>query len=143
MHPIRPGKALSILTTALGLTVLLAACGGNPTSSDTSNPTVEMTSAANSATAAYTLTGLAVDNVAVTGVNYTLNGGTALAASVTGNSFTANLTLGAGPNSIQVTSSDAAGNIGTDSLTVTYDAPPAGAATSVDIAARGDLVTSA
>ena len=54
-------------------------------------------------------------------VTVTLNGGTPQTATVTGNSFSATVTLSAGLNSISVTARDLAGNTAGAVRTVTYD----------------------
>ena len=126
----------------LFLLTVLVACGKNtpdpPDPSDSSQPVVEITSATSSQTAAYQLTGVAIDDVGVTELEYTHDGGDAQALSLTGNTFSAGLTLTAGANEINVTARDAAGNEGSHSLTVEYLAPPSGVSSSQTVAARGD-----
>lgn len=140
MTVLRFNRSALAVTAALGLSLVLAACSsGAP--SDSVKPNVQVTSGASSATAAYNLTGVAFDNVGVSEVTYSVDGGAAQPVVLTDGSFSVALNLAPGANDIAVTASDAAGNIGSDSLTVTYNAPPSGAASSVDIAAHGDSVT--
>ncbi len=127
------------LTAAIGLSLLLAACSSGP--GDSVKPTVQVTSASSSATPDYNLTGVAIDDVGVTEVSYTLGGAAAQPVVLTDGSFSVALTLAPGTNDIAVSARDAAGNSGSDSLTVTYNAPPSGVVTSQDIAARGDSIT--
>jgi hypothetical protein len=89
--------------------------------SPTSNPTYSTSSSSLS------IGGTSSDNVAVTGVSWTNSrggGGTCSGTSTWSNS---DIVLSSGQNVITVTARDAAGNTGTDSLTVTYtppDTPP-------------------
>lgn len=135
-------RNVRIPLSVLFLLTVLVACGKNtpdpPDPSDSSQPVVEITSATSSQTAAYQLTGVAIDDVGVTELEYTHDGGDAQALSLTGNTFSAGLTLTDGANEINVTARDAAGNEGSHSLTVEYLAPPSGVSSSQTVAARGD-----
>jgi hypothetical protein len=81
------------------------------------------TSSAHTATAAtMTLSGTASDNVGVTQVSWVNDrGGSGTAAGTT--SWSASVTLQSGVNVLTVTARDAAGNVSTDTLTVTYGVP--------------------
>lgn len=127
----------------VALTFLLGACGGGttPTPTDNTDPLVHITSADASSTAAYVLTGFAVDNVDVTSLRYTLNGGSAQTLTLAGYSFSANLTLAPGNNEITVTASDAAGRSSSDSVTVNFATAPGAVTASASVAARGAAVT--
>jgi len=92
---------------------------------DTTLPTVTITgptslSAFSTSSNAIPLSGTAVDNVGVQQVSWVNDrGGSGTAAGTT--SWNAgNITLVGGTNNITVTARDAAGNVGTDLLTVTY-----------------------
>ena len=129
------------LIAALLLTTTLVACGGGVTApTDDSDPVVQITSPSSSDTVAYQLTGVAMDNVQVTELAYTLGDAEPQPLTMTGNTFSATLTMAAGPNRITVTATDAAGNEGSDSVTVDYVAEPAGVTSSDEIAARGDSI---
>lgn len=140
MRPVKRGlPAVAVLF----LGAILVACGGGGAGapSDGIEPTVQISSADTSLTASYELTGVALDNVGVTELQYTLAGGTPQPLSATGNTFSANLTLEAGPNEITVVANDAAENQGSDTITVNYLIPPSGVASSQTIAAHGDSIT--
>lgn len=146
VHTHRPWSWLSV-PVALG--IALTACGpsGPSGTADTTAPSVHITSAADSGSADYTLTGLAFDNVGVTLASYTIGDGEAQALTVAGQAFSAELTLTLGTNQIGVSARDAAGNVGSTSLTVTYsesgpDGPaPSGLSLSSDVAAKGESIT--
>jgi GH25 family lysozyme M1 (1,4-beta-N-acetylmuramidase)/murein DD-endopeptidase MepM/ murein hydrolase activator NlpD/uncharacterized protein YozE (UPF0346 family) len=93
--------------------------------SDGSNPSVTITSPTGSssyqsATASLNIAGTASDNLAVAEVRWTNNrGGSGLAAG-TSNWAANGIALAAGANVITVTAKDASGNIGTDSVLVTF-----------------------
>src|SRR5690554_3288496 len=129
------------LIAALLLTTTLVACGGGVTApTDDSDPVVQITTPSSSDTVAYQLTGVAMDNVQVTELAYTLGGAEPQPLTMTGNTFSATLTMAAGPNRITVTATDAAGNEGSDSVTVDYVAQPAGVTSRDEVAARGDSI---
>jgi hypothetical protein len=96
------------------------------TGTDTTAPTVAITTP--TAAAAFftnssplTLAGTAADNVGVTQVSWGNNrGGSGTAAGTTAWSVSG-IVLQTGTNALTVTASDAAGNTGTATLTVTYD----------------------
>jgi YVTN family beta-propeller protein len=97
--------------------------------SDTTAPTVTITtptSAANFATSTspFTLGGTAADNVGVTLVSWSSDRGGSGSASGTTSWSVSGIALLAGANVLTVTARDAAGITGTDTLTVTYTAPP-------------------
>lgn len=135
---IRNSRTLT-LAAALGLALLVSACSSGPT--DNSNPAVHITSGTSATTANYELTGVAFDNVGIAELSYALAGSEAQSLLHSDGSFSVSLTLAPGANAITVSATDAAGNAGSDSVTVQYSAPPTGAATSQDIAARGDTIT--
>ncbi len=89
---------------------------------DSTPPQVTVTSPTAGATvtsAALTVTGTASDDTSVTGVK--VNGA---AATLSGNTFTANVTLSAGANTLTVVATDRAARITTVTRTVTYNAAP-------------------
>lgn len=91
------------------------------TGSDTAAPSVAVTSPASGSTIASsaTVTGTAADNSAVASVALQVDGGTWRTASGT-SSWTASLTgLSAGDHTLTARATDAAGNSGTSSITVT------------------------
>ena len=96
---------------------------------DTTVPTVTIsapTSAAtfSTSTSPLNLGGTAADNVGVTQVSWTNDrGGSGTATGTTGWSVSG-IALQSGGNVLTVTAQDAAGNTGTDTLTVTYTPPP-------------------
>lgn len=129
------------LLLILLLSVALAACG-KPEAGDNVAPKVVITSHETSATATYTLEGHAWDEKGVTSASYTLNGGSATSMPLaSGGTFSASLTLSSGDNTVEVTATDAKGNEGKASLTITYLAQPGSVALSPMVAARGETVT--
>jgi len=96
---------------------------------DTTLPVVNITSptdqpALSINTNILSLTGTATDNVAVTAVSWSNNRGGNGTASGTNNWSVSGVVLQLGTNVITVLATDAAGNTGTDTLTVTYTPPP-------------------
>ena len=114
-----------VKATLAVLLVVLSACGKDHDSNprDTSPPSIAIdtpTTAATYITAStpITLGGTASDNVSVASVEWS-NAATGNMGTASGTmSWTASLDLAVGPNSITVTAFDAAGNMGTDTLTV-------------------------
>lgn len=144
------GGRRSTRLTALLIASLLTACGSDgstapgtgsapPAASDTSAPSVAIASPTSSPThvtgnTPLALGGTASDNVGVTLVTWSNNrGGNGTASGTTSWSIGGIALLG-GTNVITVTARDAAGNIATDTLTVTYNVadttPPTVASTS-------------
>lgn len=120
---------------ALVLLLALTACGKpaapvtgdpDPTEPDTAAPEVHITSGNHSAGASYTLTGVSYDDTGTSSVSWSLNGGADQPATLSGTAFTADLTLTAGQNIINVTAVDAAGNEGHATRTVTFSPTPVG-----------------
>jgi Galactose oxidase-like, Early set domain/Concanavalin A-like lectin/glucanases superfamily/Bacterial Ig domain/Bacterial Ig-like domain/Kelch motif/Galactose oxidase, central domain len=98
------------------------------TSSDTTGPAVAITSPTTATTFAtsttpLTLAGTASDNVGVAQVTWSNSQGGSGTASGTTNWSASGIALQAGTNLLTVTARDAAGNTGTDTLTVTYTPP--------------------
>jgi len=98
------------------------------TPSDTIAPTATITSPTTASTYAtaspsITLAGTATDNVGVTQVTWANNRGGSGTASGTTSWTAAGIALQPGSNIITITSRDAAGNTGTDTITVTYTPP--------------------
>ncbi len=113
--------------------VLTVACSST-TTGDTTAPTIAIASPTTSSTytasaASVSLAGTASDNVGVTAVTYrnAANGAAGTASGTT--SWSASVALVSGSNAITVTARDAAGNIRSDAITVTYNGtttpPPA------------------
>ena len=97
-------------------------------SSDTTPPAVSITSPTSSPTYATSsgslgIGGSASDNVAVTQVTWANNRGGSGTATGTSTWSVAGIALQSGSNVITVTARDAAGNTGTETLTVTYTPP--------------------
>ena len=95
---------------------------------DTQNPTISITSPTSSSSydttsSTVSLGGSASDNVGVTTVTWTNSLGGSGTASGTTSWSIATISLQAGNNRITVRAEDAAGNTGTDILTVTYTPP--------------------
>ena len=98
------------------------------TAPDTTNPTVTITGPTsnptydNSGSSTVTLSGNASDNVGVTGVTWACAVCTPTSGTATGTTSwsQSSITLASGANTITVSSHDAAGNTGADSITVTY-----------------------
>src|SRR5690554_696140 len=91
-------RSLTIIAM-LFLAVTLVACGGGTGApGDTGNPLVQISSGDSSMTDSYELTGVAVDNVEVTELEYALGGGTPVALTLSGNAFSATLNLAPGTN---------------------------------------------
>lgn len=129
----------------IAFALLLAACGQRPPSTpdpepDTSAPGVTITSPDSVSSAAYTLTGTVEDDVGVTNVVFSLEGGDLQEVVRAGNEFSAGLTLQQGLNHIDVYAGDAAGNVGKGSITVLYE-PLLMPVLSIDIAQRGESLT--
>lgn len=102
-------------------------------SSDTTNPSVAITSPTSSSTystsnASLYLAGTASDNVAVSSVAWTNSAGGSGTATGTTSWSVASITLTSGTNIITVTATDSSGNTAIDTITVTYtpSAPSAG-----------------
>ncbi|HEX3626329.1 MAG TPA: fibronectin type III domain-containing protein, partial [Verrucomicrobiae bacterium] len=90
---------------------------------DTSKPFVSITNITPGmhVTNGFTAMGLATDNVAVTSVQYSLNGGAFVPAAIAGNVWSsALLSLNLGSNSLAIYSTDGSGNVSTTS-TVIFD----------------------
>ena len=92
---------------------------------DTTSPTISITTPSNgtsySTTASsVTLTGAASDNISITQITWSNNRGGSGTASGTTSWNTGNITLQSGSKLITVDARDAAGNISSDTLTVTY-----------------------
>lgn len=118
--------------------MLLSACGGGASSSDSSSGTPSSTgggdtgaprititdptssSSYTAGSASLSLSGTASDDVGVAEVTWTNNRGGSGTAAGTTNWSISGITLQTGTNVITVTARDAAGNTGTDTLTVTY-----------------------
>ena len=83
------------------------------------NPTAAATFATNSTP--LNLSGITSDNVGVTGVAWTNSTGGSGAATVSSGTWNASISLVAGPNTITVTASDAAGNTSSAQIQVTLD----------------------
>lgn len=104
---------------------LVAGCGRSDR--DKMQPTVSITSPVNStsyisATTPLTIAGTASDNVGVVAVTWSSSTGGS--GTCTGTiSWTANISLAVGLNTITITAKDKAGNAGTAALAVTYLAP--------------------
>ncbi|MBI4056070.1 MAG: hypothetical protein HY399_00795 [Elusimicrobia bacterium] len=94
-------------------------------SADTTSPTIKITSPANGATlsGSFTVSGTASDNVGVTSVEASIDGGAFAAATGTTNfSFSVPL-LANGQHTITARTWDAAGNTGSDSIVITVNIP--------------------
>lgn len=135
---------------AIAVLLILAACSKPappatedpvPTEPDTAAPEVHVTSGNHSETAGYTLTGVSWDDTGTTSVTWSLNGGSDQPATLSATSFTADLTLSAGANTVLVTARDDAGNEGSATRTVTFSPTPAATAVSPDAALPGSDVT--
>lgn len=113
---LRPALVLATLIVMLGL--VLAACN-SATGSDTTPPTLSITSGSTASGTTYDLTGTATDNVAATRITYTVDGGATQTLNLTNSSFSITVTLQSGTNTIVVHAFDAAGNETTDTFTVT------------------------
>ncbi len=115
--------AAAALTT---LTLSLSACKGGPTppTTDTTKPALSASaSSATTTNASITVTGTSSDNVGVTSIEYSLNGGARQSVMVGGTfSFSAALTVGA--NTIVVYAKDAAGNESAVTVMVTRSNAP-------------------
>jgi alpha-galactosidase len=114
----------------------LTVTGALPNAQDRTSPSITITSPTSLTTystgsSSVNLAGSASDNVAVTQVSWTNNRGGSGTATGTGSWSATGITLQSGSNVITVTARDAAGNTGTDTLTVTYT-PPTGTVTTVD-----------
>ncbi|MEJ0038427.1 MAG: DUF4082 domain-containing protein [Gammaproteobacteria bacterium] len=96
-----------------------------PAVADTTNPLITITTPVNAATfstssATLALGGTSSDNVGVTQVTWTNSVGGSGTATGTANWSAASIALTSGLNTITVTARDAAGNLATDILAVTY-----------------------
>ena len=98
-------------------------------SADVTNPVATITGPTSAATLATTttplasLSGTASDNVGVTQVTWVNDRGGSGTATGTTSWSVSNIALSSGANVLTVTARDAAGNLGTDVLTVTYTPP--------------------
>lgn len=138
-HNHRIGRATLSLAAVAVVGALLAACGGGP--SDSTAPTVHITSATTNQEATYALTGVAADNVGVTAVTYAVGSGGPQAASLSGGSFSASVALSPGSHTITVIARDAAGNEGNASITVEHEPAPGSLVASREVAAHGEIVS--
>jgi hypothetical protein len=108
---------------------LIAVESGDPTppAANISSPTTGSTYTTTSGT--ITLGGSASDNVGVTQVTWANSRGGSGTCSGTASWTCSNIALQSGQNALTVTARDAAGNSGTDALTVTYTPPDTAAPT--------------
>ncbi len=98
------------------------------TTTDTTSPSVSISTPTSSptystASSALSIAGSAADNVGVTQITWSNNRGGNGSTSVASNWSVNGITLQSGSNIITVTAYDAAGNMATDVLTVTYTPP--------------------
>jgi predicted secreted protein len=115
----------SVLTASQTFTWVMTAPAG-----DTTRPTATITTPTSGTTHTMTsstmsMGGTASDNVGVTQVTWATDRGFSGVAGGTTNWSVSGISLVSGANVITVTAVDAAGNQGTDTLTVTYTAPSA------------------
>ena len=103
----------------------------SPTGGDTTPPTVDITSPA-TIVSPLTLTGTAADNVGVTQVTWSNDRGGSGTATGTTSWSASGIVLQTGVNVLTVTARDAAGNTGTDTVSLTY--APAGDTTPPTVA---------
>jgi PKD repeat protein len=113
---------------------------------DSTVPTVSITGPTSAATyaataATMTLSGTAADNVGVSQVSWVNNRGGSGNATGTTSWSAASITLQAGANTLTVTARDAAGNVATDVVTVTYNQAPTLAAVSNQSTVIGQTVS--
>ncbi|AZI41723.1 hypothetical protein EHF33_02320 [Deinococcus psychrotolerans] len=114
-------RGLAVLTLGLALT---ACSGGTPTpTGDTTKPTLSASAAPTTTNASITVSGTSSDNVGVTAIEYTLNGGARQSVTV-GDTFSFPAALNVGSNTIVVYAKDAAGNETSTTLTVTRSNAP-------------------
>ncbi|HEU4693836.1 MAG TPA: Ig-like domain-containing protein [Vicinamibacterales bacterium] len=102
----------------------------NYTAPDTTVPTIAITGPTSSPTSTttsstLTMSGTAADNVGVTQVAWSNNRGGSGTATGTGSWSVPAIALQSGSNIVTVTARDASGNLASDVLTVTYNAPDA------------------
>jgi len=95
---------------------------------DTQNPSITITSPTSSSTyntsnSTISIAGTASDNIAITQVTWSNNQGGSGSASGTTNWSALNINLAYGENVVTVIARDAAGNSGSDSITITYTLP--------------------
>jgi len=98
---------------------------------DTQNPTITITSPTSSQThstsnSTITIGGTASDNVGVTSVTWSNNRGGSGSASGTTSWSVSNINLSYGDNVFTIIASDAAGNSGSDTITINYTLTPGG-----------------
>jgi hypothetical protein len=92
--------------------------------SDTQAPSVSINGPASTTSPSVNISGTANDNVGVTEVTWDCNTGGQGTAQGTSNWQINNISLREGQNIITVSAADAAGNIGTAQITITYTLPP-------------------
>ena len=88
---------------------------------DTTDPTAEITSAATSSTASYTISGTATDTGGTGIASVSVSGASSGNGTATGTtSWSKTVTLAEGANTLTITATDNVANTGTDTLSITY-----------------------
>jgi hypothetical protein len=151
-----PSVALQTGTNVITLTArdasgnaatdVLTVTYGSTTTADTTPPTISITGPSSASTYATTknvvaLGGTASDNRGVSAVTWANNRGGSGTASGTTSWSMASIPLQTGTNIITVTARDAAGNKGTDVITVTYSTSTSTSTSQPAIVLTGQLVT--
>ncbi len=110
------------MAVIVSVLVYLVSCGGGSDESDTTPPVVTITSSTSTSQMPYLLRGTATDNEAVSSLSYSIDNGAVVLISPVQSPFSVELNLAEGIYQLTVIAIDAAGNIASTEISLTYSA---------------------